>query len=93
MTSFNSIGCARIFDRARILKYGCGWIIVDIGGLGRAMTHGGSNTNSKAMIWILPNRDFAAVACTNTGEQSGFPACDAAIQELMKRNARVAGKG
>lgn len=68
-------------------KYGCGWIVLNTP-LGRAWTHGGSNTNSHALIWILPDRDFAAVACTNTGESSGFPACDEAIQELMKRYAR-----
>lgn len=69
-------------------KYGCGWIFVDTG-LGRALNHGGSNTNSQALIWILPERDFAAIACTNTGEQTGFLASDEAIRELMKRYART----
>jgi CubicO group peptidase (beta-lactamase class C family) len=68
-------------------KYGCGWIILNTG-LGRALTHGGSNTNSFALIWILPDKDFAAVVCSNTGEASAFPACDEAMQELMKRYAR-----
>ncbi|MBI3491941.1 MAG: beta-lactamase family protein [Acidobacteria bacterium] len=72
-------------------KYGCGWIVLDTG-LGRAITHGGTNTNSHALIWILPDKDFAAVACTNTGENSGFLACDEAIQELMKRYARLPSK-
>ncbi len=73
-------------------KYGCGWIVLNTG-LGRAMTHGGSNTNSHALIWILPDKDFAAVACTNTGENSGFLACDEAIRELMKRYAQLPSKG
>lgn len=68
-------------------KYGGGWIHLDIG-LGRAMTHGGSNTNSYALIWILPDKDFAAVVCTNAGMQSGFPACNEAIQVLMTRYAK-----
>lgn len=72
-------------------KYGCGWIVLDTG-LGRAITHGGTNTNSHALIWILPDRDFAAVACTNTGENAGFLACDEAIQELMKRYAQSPAK-
>lgn len=72
-------------------KYGCGWIVLNTG-LGPALTHGGSNTNSHALIWILPDKDFAAVACTNTGEDSGFPACDEAMQELMKRYASLPGK-
>lgn len=72
-------------------KYGCGWIVLNTG-LGRAITHGGNNTNSHALIWILPDKDFAAVAFSNTGENSGFLACDEAIQELMKRYARLPSK-
>ena len=68
-------------------KYGGGWIHLDTG-IGRSMTHAGSNTNSFAVIWILPDKDFAAVACTNTGEQSGLQACYKAIQELMKQYAK-----
>jgi len=68
-------------------KYGCGWIVLDTP-LGRAWTHGGSNTNSHALIWILPDRNFAAVACANTGENAGLVACDEAIQQLMNRYAR-----
>ncbi|MBX7165653.1 MAG: serine hydrolase [Pirellulales bacterium] len=72
-------------------KYGCGWIVLD-SALGRALFHGGSNTNSQALIWLLPERDFAAVACTNTGESSGLSACGEAIQELMKRYAQAPSK-
>lgn len=68
-------------------KYGCGWIVLETG-LGPALNHGGSNTNSRALIWVFPNLDFAAVACTNTGEQAGFLASDEAIQELIKKYAR-----
>jgi CubicO group peptidase (beta-lactamase class C family) len=67
-------------------KYGCGWIVL-ASGLGRVWTHAGSNTNSHALIWILPDRDIAAIVLTNTGERSGLVACDAAIQHLMKRYA------
>ena len=74
-------------DRPGGGKYGCGWIVLNVG-LGRALNHGGSNTNSRALIWILPDKNFAAVACTNTGEQSGFLASDEVIVELMKRYAR-----
>jgi CubicO group peptidase (beta-lactamase class C family) len=81
----------QVDDAATGGKYGCGWIILKTG-LGRAMTHGGNNTNSFALIWILPDRDFAAVACSNTGENSGFLACDEAMQELMKRYARSPSK-
>lgn len=72
-------------------QYGCGWIVLSTG-LGRALIHGGTNTNSQALIWILPAADFAAVACTNTGANSGLLACGEAIQELMKRYARLGSK-
>jgi len=73
-------------------KYGCGWICIDTG-YGPALTHAGSNTNSQALIWILPERDFAAVACTNTGERAGFLASDEVISESMKRFAQSPDKG
>lgn len=68
-------------------KYGGGWIHFQ-SGFGPAMQHTGSNTNSFALIWILPEKDLAAIACTNTYEPSHFPACDAMIAELFKLYAR-----
>ncbi|MCA9160219.1 MAG: serine hydrolase, partial [Planctomycetales bacterium] len=63
-------------------KYGCGWIMVDTG-LGPALNHAGSNTNTFALIWILPESDFAAIVCTNSGQSQAFPACDEMISHLM----------
>ena len=71
-----------LVDKASNEKYGCGWICLN-SGLGPALTHAGSNTNSFAVIWVLPKSDFAAVVCTNSGEQQAFPACDAMISHLM----------
>jgi CubicO group peptidase (beta-lactamase class C family) len=71
-------------------KYGCGWICADTG-LGPALNHFGSNTNSSALIWILPQADFAAIVCTNTGQPQAFAACDEMISHLMKEIA-IAGK-
>ena len=68
-------------------KYGGGWIHLKTP-LGPAMTHGGSNTNSYASIWIFPDKDFAAVVCSNAGLKFGFPASDKAVQELIKRYAK-----
>ena len=67
-------------------KHGGGWIHTKYG-RAAAMTHAGSNTNSFAVIWIIPDKDFAAIALTNQGGNSSFAACDAAILELMKRYA------
>ena len=63
-------------------KYGCGWICLDTE-LGHALTHVGSNTNTFAVIWVLPKSDFAAVVCTNSGEPQAFMACDEMISQSM----------
>ncbi len=68
-------------------KYACGWICLDTG-LGPALNHGGSNTNSFALIWVLPESDFAAVVCTNTYQPQAFPACDEMISHLMVTHAK-----
>jgi CubicO group peptidase (beta-lactamase class C family) len=67
-------------------KYACGWICADTG-RGPALNHGGSNTNSFALIWVLPESDFAAVVCTNTFEPQAFPGCDEMISHLMMEHA------
>lgn len=67
-------------------KYGCGWICMDTP-LGPALNHAGSNTNTFALIWILPEADFAAIVCTNTGEKQAFPACDEMISHLISKYA------
>ncbi len=67
-------------------KYGCGWIMMDTG-LGPALNHAGSNTNTFALIWILPESDFAAIVCTNSGQAQAFPACDEMVSHLMAEYA------
>lgn len=69
-------------------KYGCGWICLNTG-LGPALTHAGSNTNTFAVIWVLPESNFAAVVCTNSGEPQAFPACDEMMSYFM---TELAGK-
>jgi len=71
-----------LVDKAASEKYGCGWICLNTE-LGPALTHAGSNTNSFAVIWVLPKSDFAAVVCTNSGEPQAFLACDEMISHLM----------
>ncbi|MEO8271723.1 MAG: serine hydrolase, partial [Aureliella sp.] len=67
-------------------KYGCGWIILDTG-LGPALNHAGSNTNTFALIWILPESNFAIIVCTNSGQAQAFPACDEMVSYLMMEHA------
>ena len=72
-------------------KYGCGWICLE-SPYGRALTHAGSNTNTFAVIWVLPDTNFAAVVCTNSGEAQAFPACDEMVSHLMAKYATAAKK-
>ena len=64
-------------------QYGSGWIFFE-SAWGPVMQHAGSNTNSFALIWVLPEKNLAAIALTNTYEKAHFAACDAAIGELFK---------
>ncbi len=75
-----------LVDKSAREKYGCGWICVD-SSLGPALTHAGSNTNTFAVIWILPESNFAAVVCANSGETQAYQACDEMISHLMSEQA------
>lgn len=67
-------------------EYWMGWIITtrDWAG-GKALNHAGSNTMFYSVIWVAPERDFAAVALSNTGEDEGFALCDQAIAQLIEK--------
>jgi CubicO group peptidase (beta-lactamase class C family) len=65
-------------------NYAYGWIVTDRPWAGgKALMHGGSNTMWMADIWLAPNKGQAYLAATNVGNESSFPACDAAISELI----------
>ena len=69
--------------------YGKGWIVTNRKwARGKALTHAGSNTMFYAVIWIAPERDFAAVAMCNYGEKEGFSKCDEAIGYLIKKHLK-----
>ncbi|MCA9180545.1 MAG: serine hydrolase, partial [Planctomycetales bacterium] len=72
-----------LVDKAQNEKYGCGWICLN-SPLGPALTHAGSNTNTFAVIWVLPELDLAVIACTNSGEPQAFPACDEMVAHLIQ---------
>jgi CubicO group peptidase (beta-lactamase class C family) len=71
-----------LVDKTAGEKYGYGWICLNTE-FGPALTHAGSNTNTYVLIWVLPESNFAAIACTNSGEPQAFPACDEMIGHLM----------
>lgn len=73
------------FDKSGA-EYACGWICLDTE-FGPALNHAGSNTNSYAVIWILPEADFAAVVCANSGQQKAYTACEEMINYLKPEYA------
>ncbi|MCO6456558.1 MAG: beta-lactamase family protein [Pirellulaceae bacterium] len=66
--------------------YALGWQVVQRPWAGgTALTHAGSNTMFYCVIWLAPQRDFAAVAACNLGTREGFAACDAAVAHLIQK--------
>lgn len=49
------------------------------------LMHDGSNTINFATLWVAPEVNFAAMAATNIGGDSGEKACDDAVQALIKK--------
>jgi CubicO group peptidase (beta-lactamase class C family) len=72
--------------RTETPPYGLGWIAAErTWAGGTCYTHAGSNTMWHAVVWLAPERDFAALAATNIGTKEGFAAIDAAVALLVRR--------
>lgn len=80
-----------LVDVALGAKYACGWICAQTP-LGPGWNHGGSNTNSFALIWIVPESEFAAIVCTNSGEPQALRACNDMMNHLFETHAPDAGE-
>jgi CubicO group peptidase (beta-lactamase class C family) len=64
--------------------YACGWICVKRGWAGGdALTHSGSNTMWYVVMWLAPEKDFAVVVGTNTGEANAAKGCDDAAAAMI----------
>jgi CubicO group peptidase (beta-lactamase class C family) len=85
-TSFDYLHKPQVDYNQPGAKYSCGWICLDTG-LGPALSHTGSNTNSFAVIWVFPKSDFAAIVCTNSGQAKANTACNEMINYLMEQHA------
>jgi CubicO group peptidase (beta-lactamase class C family) len=79
--------CKRLHRAPAGGTYGGGWIVTDRPWAGgRALTHGGSNTQNYAILWVAPARRFAAMAVTNVGGGNRpFQVCDRVISGLVRR--------
>jgi len=50
---------------------------------GPVLTHSGSNTMFRAVIWLAPKRKFGVVIATNTGEEHAPKALDEVAQKMI----------
>ena len=66
--------------------YAMGWFVTQRSWAGgTALNHAGSNTMFFTVIWIAPERDFAAIAMSNMAGEEAAGTCDAAIAGLIER--------
>lgn len=64
--------------------YGVGWRRVQrTWAGGTALTHNGTNTMNFAVMWLAPDKKFAAVAACNIDSGLGAQACDKAVSFLI----------
>jgi CubicO group peptidase (beta-lactamase class C family) len=53
-------------------------------GQGRVLTHSGSNTMWFCVVWMAPERDFAALVACNQGGDKAAAACDQAAWAIIQ---------
>lgn len=64
--------------------YAVGWRVVQRPWAGgTALTHNGTNTMNFAVMWLAPDKKFAAVAACNIDSDLGSKACDDAVGFLI----------
>lgn len=67
--------------------YACGWIVTTrLWAGGTVLTHAGSNTMWYAVVWIAPQKDFAALVVANSGGKEAEKACDEAAGALVRHS-------
>lgn len=66
--------------------YALGWIVLKRKWAGgKTLMHNGSNTMNYAVMWVAPERKFAAVAVVNAATPGAEQACDEACSELVAK--------
>lgn len=70
-------------------EYAAGWVAVQRPWAGgTALTHGGSNTMWKAVVWMAPERGFAVLVTTNQGGAAAEKGTDDAAGALIRHHQR-----
>lgn len=80
--------CATLYSPPAESSYALGWRIEERSWAGgTALTHTGTNTMFYTVIWIAPEKNFACVLSTNTGDSADKVAalCDPIVAELIEK--------
>ncbi len=64
--------------------YAMGWGVTKRPWGGNLLVHSGSNNLWFCVVWIAPEKNFAAMACCNQGGARGEKACDDAVGGLIQ---------
>ncbi len=74
----------RLYQPASGDNYAFGWLVTQRPWAhGTALTHSGSNTMWFAVMWLAPERDFAAVVMCNLGGNGAAQLCDQAAAGMI----------
>ena len=80
---------ARLHRPVKEKGFALGWVVTQRDwAAGRVLTHAGTNTMFYAVMWVAPEKDFAAIALCNLGGKMGLQKCDEAIAFLVKKHLR-----
>ncbi|GEP45236.1 serine hydrolase domain-containing protein [Brevifollis gellanilyticus] len=69
-------------------NYAFGWIALERGWGGHVLSHNGSNTMNHSVAWVAPEKGYAMIACTNSGQASGPRALDDAVTLAVSENVK-----
>lgn len=63
--------------------YAMGWGVSSRPVLGKLLSHAGSNTLWYCVVWIVPEKNLAAMVCCNQGGDRAQKACDETVGALI----------
>ena len=68
------------------VPYAFGWLALERPWGGHVLNHNGSNTMNYSVAWLAPEKDFAVIACTNSGSDRAAKALDDVAGLLIREH-------
>jgi CubicO group peptidase (beta-lactamase class C family) len=68
--------------------YAFGWLALERKWGGHVLSHNGSNTMNHSVAWLAPEKDFAIIACTNSGADKAAQALDDVAGLLIQEHTK-----